>query len=111
LFSLPYLVRLLLLSFFFFQIIRHPPTSPLFPTRRSPDLEEAQLEYDWIAPAGERDAVLHLEIGGADIKGGYYGVRNGRHFYHDRSEEHTSELQSLTKLVCRLLLEKKKIIK
>src|SRR5258706_5493968 len=27
-----------------------------------------------------------------------------------RSEEHTSELQSLTNLVCRLLLEKKKII-
>src|SRR5258706_11704288 len=27
----------------------------------------------------------------------------------DRSEEHTSELQSLTNLVCRLLLEKKKI--
>src|SRR5438046_6829224 len=30
---------------------------------------------------------------------------------HDRSEEHTSELQSLTNLVCRLLLEKKKKIK
>src|SRR5438093_4249973 len=29
----------------------------------------------------------------------------------DRSEEHTSELQSLTNLVCRLLLEKKKKIK
>src|SRR5258706_1302435 len=28
---------------------------------------------------------------------------------HRRSEEHTSELQSLTNLVCRLLLEKKKI--
>src|SRR5258706_10712245 len=28
--------------------------------------------------------------------------------YVDRSEEHTSELQSLTNLVCRLLLEKKK---
>jgi len=28
-----------------------------------------------------------------------------------RSEEHTSELQSLTNLVCRLLLEKKKIKK
>src|SRR2546425_5056867 len=27
---------------------------------------------------------------------------------HDRSEEHTSELQSLAYLVCRLLLEKKK---
>src|SRR5437016_10694262 len=32
------------------------------------------------------------------------------HFFHPnvRSEEHTSELQSLTNLVCRLLLEKKK---
>src|SRR3712207_7774509 len=29
---------------------------------------------------------------------------------HDRSEEHTSELQSRQYLVCRLLLEKKKII-
>src|SRR5262249_57149772 len=29
-------------------------------------------------------------------------------YVHDRSEEHTSELQSLTNLVCRLLLEKKK---
>src|SRR5437016_12975342 len=29
-------------------------------------------------------------------------------FRHPRSEEHTSELQSLTNLVCRLLLEKKK---
>src|SRR5215213_4132145 len=28
--------------------------------------------------------------------------------YHGRSEEHTSELQSLTNIVCRLLLEKKK---
>src|SRR5258706_5279490 len=32
-----------------------------------------------------------------------------RHYV--RSEEHTSELQSLTNLVCRLLLEKKKIIR
>src|SRR5438046_10752998 len=32
-------------------------------------------------------------------------IRNGR---RERSEEHTSELQSLTNLVCRLLLEKKK---
>src|SRR5438046_7571302 len=30
------------------------------------------------------------------------------HALHIRSEEHTSELQSLTNLVCRLLLEKKK---
>src|SRR5687767_15764417 len=33
----------------------------------------------------------------------------GRAFTPDRSEEHTSELQSLAYLVCRLLLEKKKI--
>src|SRR5438105_12071362 len=32
-----------------------------------------------------------------------------RHGIHDRSEEHTSELQSRVDLVCRLLLEKKKI--
>src|SRR2546425_9365985 len=36
----------------------------------------------------------------------------GRHrTKHDRSEEHTSELQSLAYLVCRLLLEKKKTSK
>src|SRR5258706_9886310 len=29
--------------------------------------------------------------------------------FHGRSEEHTSELQSLTNLVCRLLLEKKNV--
>src|SRR5438874_4777911 len=42
--------------------------------------------------------------------GAPYGLRldswNG--FYDDRSEEHTSELQSRRDLVCRLLLEKKK---
>src|SRR5690349_23110422 len=31
-----------------------------------------------------------------------------RYYYYDRSEEHTSELQSRRDLVCRLLLEKKK---
>src|SRR5262249_61134486 len=35
-------------------------------------------------------------------------AREERHEWHRRSEEHTSELQSLTNLVCRLLLEKKK---
>src|SRR5262249_62243652 len=38
-------------------------------------------------------------------------LRQARHDRNDpRSEEHTSELQSLTNLVCRLLLEKKKTI-
>jgi hypothetical protein len=47
--------------------------------------EEAQLEYDWIVPADERDAVLHIEIAGADTKGGYYSRQGGRRFYHDLS--------------------------
>src|SRR5262249_61908832 len=34
--------------------------------------------------------------------------RSARHVSEKRSEEHTSELQSLTNIVCRLLLEKKK---
>src|SRR5256885_5178308 len=34
--------------------------------------------------------------------------RADRHLHRDRSEEHTSELQSPCNLVCRLLLEKKK---
>src|SRR5690625_6148449 len=36
------------------------------------------------------------------------GKRILEHFIHERSEEHTSELQSRGHLVCRLLLEKKK---
>src|SRR5438046_6056942 len=36
-------------------------------------------------------------------------VRIGPRHLIERSEEHTSELQSLTNLVCRLLLEKKKL--
>ena len=35
-------------------------------------------------------------------------IYSGYPFGNNRSEEHTSELQSLTNLVCRLLLEKKK---
>src|SRR5205823_11392145 len=44
------------------------------------------------------------EILGSHITGGVVVTKYG----HARSEEHTSELQSLAYLVCRLLLEKKK---
>src|SRR3712207_9215407 len=37
-----------------------------------------------------------------------FGEHHFRHAFADRSEEHTSELQSRQYLVCRLLLEKKK---
>src|SRR5258706_11789279 len=41
------------------------------------------------------------------VRGATSGVPNKRQAFVERSEEHTSELQSLTNLVCRLLLEKK----
>src|SRR5437016_7769637 len=84
---------------------RHPDLHS-FPTRRSSDLEGA----------GE---LLVRDLGGAvdgrSIKGMVLidgqmhrlAIDHGRRCEH-RSEEHTSELQSLTNLVCRLLLEKKK---
>src|SRR5436309_9935282 len=69
-------------------MIRRPPRSTLFPTRRSSDLGDSR--------AGNpiRDAAHHRALA-------RLGARQ-------RSEEHTSELQSRENLVCRLLLEKKK---
>src|SRR5438094_10530644 len=76
---------------FFFLMIRRPPRSTLFPTRRSSDLHR-----DWSHPERNLQAgpLLHPAV-----------RCEGRPM---RSEEHTSELQSPYDLVCRLLLEKKK---
>src|SRR5260221_3318506 len=61
-----------------------------------------------IADVVRRVAVRHLpdDVAAIEIEGGDRAVRR----LHDRqrSEEHTSELQSHSDLVCRLLLEKKK---
>src|SRR2546425_5551929 len=76
-------------------MIRRPPRSTLFPYTtlfRSPLPELKDLAGD--------DEALDLRRPFADL--GELGVAE------DRSEEHTSELQSLAYLVCRLLLEKKK---
>src|SRR5215213_11447352 len=77
--------------FFFFLRIRRPPRSTLFP-------------YTTLSRSYGR-----CQGGGG---GRYTGVptpqRPRSHDDRRRSEEHTSELQSLTNLVCRLLLEKKK---
>src|SRR6266700_4446684 len=73
----------------FFLMIRRPPRSTPFPTRRSSDLPELA------ARLGRNARELVLE-------------RFTWRACAERSEEHTSELQSRENLVCRLLLEKKK---
>src|SRR5438046_10745872 len=57
-------------------------------------------------PAGRENARRRRE--GHSRRGLLLDAADVRGRIHDRSEEHTSELQSLTNLVCRLLLEKKK---
>src|SRR5258706_11132659 len=96
-------------------MIRRPPRSTLFPyttlfrstsgaEHRAPELHRHRLLHDVRhgGAAPHPDALLHhaQRAGGA-----HFGV-----LVAGRSEEHTSELQSLTNLVCRLLLEKKKNI-
>src|SRR5215213_11530841 len=76
-------------NFFFFLMIRRPPRSTLFP-------------YTTLFRPRVVDALLRDRRPGGGLP---HRPRTGR---PDRSEEHTSELQSLTNLVCRLLLEKKK---
>src|SRR5436853_3837457 len=93
-----------LYHFFFFLMIRRPPRSTLFPYTtlfRSADLVPARTVG--VRRLGPR--------GGSTPFGAT--IRANATFLRDcpRSEEHTSELQSLRHLVCRLLLEKKKQIK
>src|SRR2546426_11166273 len=85
---------------FFFLMIRRPPRSTLFPYTtlfRSPH-------------AG----LFHTRVPGPGIAEPQGGQQIQRRRFRtaichaDRSEEHTSELQSPCNLVCRLLLEKKK---
>src|SRR5437899_6841562 len=83
-------------------MLRRPPTSTLFP-------------YTTLFRSQQRPAPGCRQAKGqqADCQ---RGARKGRQYQKDakrragvqRSEEHTSELQSLRHLVCRLLLEKKK---
>src|SRR2546425_2423380 len=79
--------------FFFFLMIRRPPRSTLFPYTtlfRS----RKYLHRRWLL-----NQTSHLRRSGDNYS---------RLTVRERSEEHTSELQSLAYLVCRLLLEKKK---
>src|SRR2546430_5002823 len=89
-------------------MIRRPPRSTLFPyttlfrsqrTRRSVDRRHRIFGRD-LRSEPVRIA-LRLRLGRHADQGGGEA--------QSRSEEHTSELQSQSNLVCRLLLEKKKI--
>src|SRR2546427_1099484 len=76
-------------------MIRRPPRSTLFPytTLFRSKLPGWHLDRTGAALVG---ASLMVAVGGLSLEQAY------------RSEEHTSELQSQSNLVCRLLLEKKK---
>src|SRR2546429_6970546 len=64
--------------------------------------------------AGSRTAASRQASVGDETYPGFGGIRKIRSLFtrsiRDRSEEHTSELQSRLHLVCRLLLEKKNMI-
>src|SRR3712207_8007566 len=102
---------------FFFLMIRRPPRSTLFPytTLFRSETRELILSKVPIVKAGEGEYGCYA----------IHSLNNDLHrwetvelfklgpmfedgLYSDRSEEHTSELQSRQYLVCRLLLEKKK---
>src|SRR5437899_10505731 len=78
---------------FFFLLIRRPPRSTLFPYTT---LFRSRVPE---SPTG-RPTTSALTFAGQRLASAAVATR--------RSEEHTSELQSLRHLVCRLLLEKKK---
>src|SRR5260370_14136900 len=96
-------------------MIRRPPRSTLFPyttlfrsepgglleinlCKRFPQFDAYRIVGDIVQRATEK----------ALITGIHLGTRTEQQAFVNRSEEHTSELQSHLNLVCRLLLEKKK---
>src|SRR5688572_32734237 len=92
-------------------MLPRPPTSTLFPTRRSSDLREVGARRQALQRGRHRhDARVERTAGELPQRGEALGdeVRVRRELVVGRSEEHTSELQSQSNLVCRLLLEKKK---
>src|SRR5438093_4659389 len=86
-----------ILLFFFFLMIRRPPRSTLFPYTT---LFRSVWYLIFLNRTVRR---LWLLFAQARLRPSAQACLRKQ-----RSEEHTSELQSLTNLVCRLLLEKKK---
>src|SRR5690606_40946831 len=95
--------------YLFSVMIRQPPISTLFPSRRSSDLKSILSFEKIIKLTPSTISIDEIEINNNSkdwlVLRGYYRVLET---FDGRSEEHTSELQSRENLVCRLLLEKKK---
>src|SRR5258706_10809739 len=87
-------------------MIRRPPRSTLFPYTTL--FRSIQEELTDLVLNGSNGLALKTHIV-AGVLLCPKCAKEGVFDLTDRSEEHTSELQSLTNLVCRLLLEKKKI--
>src|SRR2546430_13605854 len=98
-------------------MIRRPPRSTLFPYTtlfRSARVDDAQKVARRVVAVAADEHVVVPRAGvrqrGREAPAGRrlrVGIRR-RHEVRLRSEEHTSELQSQSNLVCRLLLEKKR---
>src|SRR2546430_9704689 len=89
-------------------MIRRPPRSTLFPYTTL-----FRSRYGRSAGCRALGVFRHLNGAGQDVQAagvpaGPGGQQAVAHRDRRRSEEHTSELQSQSNLVCRLLLEKKK---
>src|SRR3989475_2399525 len=90
------------LFFFFFLMIRRPPRSTLFPYTT---LFRSREELKPPKPTWWKRKATIAAAACVVIAGTLYPWIKPK---IERSEEHTSELQSQSNLVCRLLLEKKK---
>src|SRR5689334_24375035 len=90
-----FLLLLYSFFFFFFLMIRRPPRSTLFP-------------YTTLFRSSARPVMISQIIATAVLHRARDQSSEIRRGLFERSEEHTSELQSQFHLVCRLLLEKKK---
>src|SRR5258706_5590337 len=88
--------------FFFFLMIRRPPRSTLFPYTTLFRSERVEHDFGTINEGQKVSYAYKFKNNGQAPL-----IIQSAETFWPRSEEHTSELQSLTNLVCRLLLEKK----
>src|SRR2546426_3315960 len=91
-------------------MIRRPPRSTLFPytTLFRSALERAEAAHLHVARRADAEQVAVAARDPLALLFANVGVARELEGFRQRSEEHTSELQSPCNLVCRLLLEKKK---